>query len=413
MRLSLYIAKRYLLSKKSHQVINLISGVAVAGVALATIAMICTLSVFNGFQELVARQFTAFDPDIKITSAKGKSFFTDDERIAQIKALPAVEVASASVEDKAMVEYDGRQVMVILKGVESNFNSLTEIDRTLIGRGEFLLSDNSFDYVIPGAGLVSALNCGIYFVEPLEVYAPKRKKRVNMTNPAANFKKEILHASGLIFSMNQPKYDDNYLLASVDFARRLFGRKENEANSLEIKIAKSADIKKAKSEIRAILGDEFEVKDRYEQQEDVFRIMKIEKFISYIFLSFILLVACFNIIGSLSMLIIEKEKDVRTLRSIGADDTLISNIFIIEGLLVSLTGALIGIITGVALCFAQQEFGLLSFGGAAGEYIVDSYPVKIMFNDILRTIVTVIAVGLLAVGIPTRYLTANLLKKSK
>lgn len=413
MRLSLYIAKRYLLSKKSHQVINLISGVAVAGVALATIAMICTLSVFNGFKELVAQQFTAFDPDIKITSSKGKSFFGNDERITQIKALPAIEVASTAIEDKAMIEYDGRQVMVILKGVESNFDSLTEIDRALIGRGEFLLNDNYFEYAIPGAGLISALNCGIYFVDPLEVYAPKRNRKVNMTNPAANFKKEELHASGLIFSLNQPKYDDNYILTSINFARKLFGRKENEVNSLEIRLTKNADIKKVKNEIKAILGNDFEVKDRYEQQEDVFRIMTIEKFISYIFLSFILLVACFNIIGSLSMLIIEKEKDVRTLRSLGADDNVISNIFIIEGLLVSLLGAVIGVVSGVALCFAQQEFGLLSFGAAAGEYIVDSYPVKIILSDILWTVVTVIIVGLLAVGLPTRYLTTNLLKKNR
>lgn len=413
MRLSLYIAKRYLFSKKSHQAINIISGISVAGVALATIAMICTLSVFNGFQDIVAQQFTAFDPDIKITPAVGKSFFTDDKRIEQVKALNSIEVVSTSIEDKAMVEYDGRQVMIILKGVEENFNRLTNIDRALIGQGEFILRDNAFDYAVPGAGLTRALNCGIYFVEPLEIYAPRRNKKVNLTNPATNFKKDRLFSSGAIFSLNQPKYDDNYILTSIEFARKLFGRKENEANSLEIKLMSSANVENAKREITSILGNEFEVKDRYEQQEDVFRIMKIEKFISYIFLSFILLIACFNIIGSLSMLIIEKEKDVRTLRSLGADDNIISNIFIIEGSLVSLLGAAIGVIGGVVLCLAQQEYGLLTFGGAAGEYIVDSYPVKVVAEDIIWTVTTVIIVGLLAVGIPTRILTANLIRREQ
>lgn len=390
--------------------INIISGVAIAGVALATIAMICTLSVFNGFRDLVAQQFTAFDPEIKITSAKGKSFYSDEEKIAQIKHLPDVSIATETIEDKAMVQHDGRQVMVTLKGVEENFERLTNIEDIIIGNGRFILRDSTTDYAIPGAGLVSSLNCGIYFVEPMEIYAPKRGKKVSLTNPASNFRKGVLNASGVIFALNQPKYDDNYILTSIDFARDIFGRKENEVTALELKLADGSDVNTTQARIKGILGGEYIVENRYEQQNDIFRIMQIEKFISYIFLSFILLIACFNIIGSLSMLIIDKKEDVRTLRSLGADDRLITNIFVIEGSLISFIGALGGIAAGIIICLLQQEYDILTFGDSAGGFIVSGYPVKIAIDDILTVLITVIAVGLLAVGIPVRRLTRNLLQ---
>lgn len=410
MRLPFYIARRYLFSPKSHQVINIISGVATAGVALATIAMVCTLSVFNGFQELVAQQFTALDPEIKITSARGKSFANDEQRIEQIKNLEQIEIVTQTIEDKAMVQYDGRQVMVTLKGVEDNFEQLTDIKKSLIGNGNFILHDSIVDYAIPGVGLISTLNCGVYFVEPLEIYAPKRGRKVNLTNPAANFKKGLLHTSGMTFVLNQPKYDDNYIITSIDFAREIFGREENEISSLELKLKRGYNVQSTKKDIKEILGDDYFVEDRYEQQDDIFRIMKIEKFISYIFLSFILLIACFNIIGSLSMLIIEKRRDVETLRSMGADNRLITNIFILEGSMISLLGAISGIIIGIAICLLQQYFGILGFGNAANGFIVDSYPVKLVAGDIFAILATVVAIGLLAVGVPVKLLTRRLLK---
>lgn len=410
MNLSLYIAKRYLFSKKSHQVINIISGVAVAGVALATMAMVCTLSVFNGFQGIVEKQFTAFDPQLKITATKGKCFDASEAGLAAVASLPQVSILTRCIEDKAMVQYDGRQAMITLKGVEDNFEHLTDIDKAIIGNGSFILKDSTASYAVPGAGLVSALNSGIYHTKPLEVYAPRRGKRVSLSNPASNFAKGHLHSSGVIFAVQQPKYDNNYLLTSIDFAREIFGRGENEASSIEISLHAGCDEAAAIKEIEALLGEDFVVKDRYRQQEDIFKIMKIEKFISYIFLSFILLIACFNIIGSLSMLVIEKKRDVSTLRSMGADNSLITNIFVAEGAMISIFGAAIGIAAGVLLCLLQEHFGLLTMGGG-GNFVVDSYPVAIHWSDVLATFATVIVVGLVAVGLPTRLLTRRVLSE--
>ncbi|MBR2607261.1 MAG: ABC transporter permease [Bacteroidaceae bacterium] len=409
MNVSLYIAKRYLFSKKSHQAINIISGVAVAGVTLATIAMVCTLSVFNGFKMLVAEQFTAFDPEIKITAERGKSFDASSEFIKSVKKLPEIAVATECFEDKVMIQYNGRQVMATIKGVEDNFAQLTEIEKVLIGNGSFKLHDNTVDYATPGIELTGMLNCGLYHTAPLEIFAPKRGKKVSMANPASNFRKGYLYASGKTFIVNQPKYDSNYILSSIAFARDIFGRDSTEISSLELKVTEGTDINKLKSRIKNILGEEFKVEDRYEQQADVFRIMTIEKFISYLFLSLILLIACFNVIGSLSMLILDKKKDMETLRSLGANDKIISGIFIIEGSMISIFGAFTGIVLGVAVCLVQEKFGIISFGDASGGFVIDSYPVDIIASDVAAVFVTVIAVGLLAMGIPVNYLTKRLL----
>lgn len=413
MNVSFYIAKRYLFSKKSHQAINIISGVAVAGVTLATIAMVCTLSVFNGFKMLVAEQFTAFDPEIKITAERGKSFDASSESIIKIKELSEISIATECFEDKVMIQYNGRQVMATIKGVEDNFAQLTEIEKVLIGNGSFKLHDNTVDYATPGIELTGILNCGLYHTAPLEIFAPKRGKKVSMANPASNFRKGYLYASGKTFIVNQPKYDSNYILSSIAFARDIFGRSSTEVTSIELKTIAGTDTDKLKNKIKNILGEEFRVEDRYEQQADVFRIMTIEKFISYLFLSLILLIACFNVIGSLSMLILDKKKDMETLRSLGANDKLISKIFIIEGSMISILGAFTGIVLGVAVCLIQEKFGIISFGDAAGGFVIDSYPVDIIASDVAVVFITVIAVGLLAMGIPVNYLTKRLLSDDK
>lgn len=391
--------------------INIISGIAIAGVALATIAMVCTLSVFNGFKEMVAQQFTAFDPDIKITATQGKSFVVDSTLRTHLEKLPCVAVASVAVEDKAMVQYQGRQVMITLKGVEKNFKELTNIENALLGNASFTLTDSINDYAVPGIGLVSSLNSGIYHVAPLEIYAPKRGTRVSMSNPASNFKKGLLHSSGAAFLVNQPKYDDHYLLASAQFARNIFGRNKEEATSIEIKLAERHTAAEAKEEIESIVGNGFLIEDRYEQQKDVFKVMQIEKFISYIFLSFILLIACFNIIGSLSMLIIEKRDNMETLRSLGATEKTITNIFVFEGSIISTIGAIGGIIIGLGACLLQQEYGLLSLGNNAGDFIVSSYPVKVEAGDICAIFATVVVVGFVAVWVPVKILTKKFLHK--
>ena len=410
MNLPYYIAKRYLISKKSHNAINVISGVSVCGIALATLALVCTLSVFNGFQELVTTFFTAFDPELKITSVSGKVFDAQDERIQSLRQLPEIEVFSESLEDNAMVQYKGRQAMVVIKGVEDNFNQLTAIDSILYGRGDMVLHDEVVDYAIPGVDVTSSLGTGIRFLDPLEVYAPKRGSKINVANPSTSFQTAYLHSSGLIFAVNQQKYDASYILTSLSFARDLF-QYDTEVSSIELKLKEGSNIYKVQKKISQSLGEDFQVLNRYEQQADTYRIMEVEKLISYAFLSFILLIACFNVIGSLSMLIIDKRADVLTLRNLGADDRLISRIFLLEGCMISFMGAIIGVALGLMLCFAQQEFGILSLGSGAssGAFVVDAYPVSVHFSDVVLVLITVLVIGYLSVLLPVRYLSRRLL----
>ena len=410
MNLPYYIAKRYLISKKSHNAINVISGVSVCGIALATLALVCTLSVFNGFQELVTTFFTAFDPELKITSVSGKVFDAQDERIQSLRQLPEIEVFSESLEDNAMVQYKGRQAMVVIKGVEDNFNQLTAIDSILYGRGDMVLHDEVVDYAIPGVDVTSSLGTGIRFLDPLEVYAPKRGSKINVANPSTSFQTAYLHSSGLIFAVNQQKYDASYILTSLSFARDLF-QYDTEVSSIELKLKEGSNIYKVQKKISQSLGEDFQVLNRYEQQADTYRIMEVEKLISYAFLSFILLIACFNVIGSLSMLIIDKRADVVTLRNLGANDRLISKIFLLEGCMISFMGAIIGVALGLMLCFAQQEFGILSLGSGAssGAFVVDAYPVNVHFSDVVLVLITVLVIGYLSVLLPVRYLSRRLL----
>ena len=410
MNLPYYIAKRYLISKKSHNAINVISGVSVCGIALATLALVCTLSVFNGFQELVTTFFTAFDPELKITSVSGKVFDAQDERIQSLRQLPEIEVFSESLEDNAMVQYKGRQAMVVIKGVEDNFNQLTAIDSILYGRGDMVLHDEVVDYAIPGVDVTSSLGTGIRFLDPLEVYAPKRGSKINVANPSTSFQTAYLHSSGLIFAVNQQKYDASYILTSLSFARDLF-QYNTEVSSIELKLKEGSNIYKVQKKISQSLGEDFQVLNRYEQQADTYRIMEVEKLISYAFLSFILLIACFNVIGSLSMLIIDKRADVVTLRNLGANDRLISRIFLLEGCMISFMGAIIGVALGLMLCFAQQEFGILSLGSGAssGAFVVDAYPVSVHFSDVALVLITVLVIGYLSVLLPVRYLSRRLL----
>jgi hypothetical protein len=408
--LPFYIARRYLFSKKKHNAINIISGISVCGVALATLALVCTLSVFNGFQDMVAGFFTAFDPELKITIREGKVFEPQGAAFQEVRSLPEIGVWTETLEENAMVQYKDRQAMAIIKGVEDNFEELTSIDSLLYGAGEFILHDSIVDYGVLGVELISELGTGLQFVDPLQVYAPKRNVRVNMANPSASFNRDYLFSPGVVFVVNQQKYDARYILTSLSFARNLFNY-DTEVSAVELKLKPGTDVTAVQRKIARILGDEFIVLDRYEQQADVFRIMEIEKFISYLFLTFILAIACFNVIGSLSMLILDKREDVETLRNLGADDRLIARIFLFEGRLISLFGALSGIVLGLLLCYIQQRFGIISLGGGNGSFIVDAYPVSVHVTDVVLIFITVITVGFLSVWYPVHYLTRRLLKK--
>ena len=409
MNFPFYIARRYLFSKKSHNAINVISAISVCGVALATLALVCTLSVFNGFQDLVTTFFTAFDPQLKITAVRGKVFDGQDKRVLQLKKMPDVEVYSESLEDNVMVQYQGRQAMAVVKGVEDNFDQLTPIDSILFGRGDLLLHDEVVDYAIPGIQLLSTLGSGIRFLDPLEIYAPRRGTKVNMANPSTAFVTGNLFSSGLVFAVNQEKYDASYILTSIDFARRLF-QYTTEVSAINLKLKAGADTDAVKKHIQDLLGDDFLVQDRYEQQADTYRIMEIEKLISYLFLTFILMIACFNVIGSLSMLIIDKRDDVVTLRNLGASDRQIVRIFLFEGRMISFFGAFAGVVLGLLLCWLQQEYGLIALG-SSGSFVVDAYPVSVHASDVLLIFITVLLIGFLSVWYPVRFFSKRLLNK--
>ncbi|WP_270212176.1 FtsX-like permease family protein [Phocaeicola coprocola] len=409
MNFPFYIARRYLFSKKSHNAINVISAISVCGVALATLALVCTLSVFNGFQDLVTTFFTAFDSQLKITAVRGKVFDGQDKRVLQLKKMPDVEVYSESLEDNVMVQYQGRQAMAVVKGVEDNFDQLTPIDSILFGRGDLLLHDEVVDYAIPGIQLLSTLGSGIRFLDPLEIYAPRRGAKVNMANPSTAFVTGNLFSSGLVFAVNQEKYDASYILTSIDFARRLF-QYTTEVSAINLKLKAGADTDAVKKHIQDLLGDDFLVQDRYEQQADTYRIMEIEKLISYLFLTFILMIACFNVIGSLSMLIIDKRDDVVTLRNLGASDRQIVRIFLFEGRMISFFGAFAGVVLGLLLCWLQQEYGLIALG-SSGSFVVDAYPVSVHVSDVLLIFITVLLIGFLSVWYPVRFLSKRLLNK--
>ncbi len=402
MSTALYIARRYLFSRKSTNVINVISGISVIGVTVATMAMVVVLSVFNGFSDLVATFFTSFDPQLKVVAVEGKTFAADAPEIVNIKAMDEVEVTSETVEDQALAVYGDRQAMVIVKGVDDSFQRLANIRNICYGEGDFSLHAADLQYGVMGIRLANTMGLGTYFPGYLHVYAPQREGQLDMMNPMTGFVEDSLLSSGVVFCVQQSHYDSNYILTSLPFARMLF-QCDGEISSLEIKLKHGNDIANVKQKMQATLGSKYKVKDRYEQQEETFNIMKIEKLMAYIFLTFILVVACFNIIGSLSMLIIDKKNDVETLRSLGARDTLIKRIFIFEGWLISIIGAVIGVLLGLLLCLLQQQFGFVTLGQSAGAFIIDAYPVSVHYDDVLIVFLTVVVVGFLSVLYPVRY----------
>ena len=408
MNFPFYIARRYLFSKKSTHAINVISGISVVGVAVATMALIVTLSVFNGFHDLVASFLTSFDPQLKVTPVKGKTVAADDPVLTQIRELPQVDVATECMEDQALAVYDTHQAMVTIKGVDDNFDQLTHINEILLGDGQFELHAADMHYGIVGIRLAETLGTGYSFRHPLKIYAPRREGQLDMTAPEEGFIEDELYSPGVLFCVRQSKYDKGYIITSLGFARRIF-EQQGMVSSLELRLKPGSDFEAVKKEMRQIAGDKFYVKDRFEQQDETFKIMKIEKLIAYVFLTFILIVACFNIIGSLSMLIIDKKDDVVTLRNLGATDKLITRIFLFEGRLISAIGAIIGIGTGLLLCWIQQTYGIVKLGSSSGSFVVNAYPVSVHPEDILLVFATVLIVGFLAVWYPVRYFSRRLL----
>lgn len=421
MNLSLHIARRYLFAKKSHNAINVISMISVFGIALATAALVCVLSVFNGFTGVVSQTFSAFDPELQITPASGKVFDPNNPQMEEVKKIAEIAFISESLEENALLKNGDRQEPIILKGVSKKFENLADIDKLIID-GRFLLREDTsgaveasgadslqewhIDNGVVGAGLAMFLGVRANFVNPVEVYVPKRNVRVNPANPSTAFDRSDVFISG-VFALNQAKYDDQMMIVSIDLARELL-RYETEVSSIDIKLKDAAEVDKVQAKIKSVLGENYLVKNRFEQQEDLFRMVSIEKWVTFLILAIILVIAVFNIVGSLTILIIEKNEDIRILKNLGADNKLILKVFLFEGGLITFVGTIAGIVLGLIICLLQQYFGLLQLGSTPGTFVMDAYPVVVEMLDVLLIFVTVSMIGLLAVTYPVNNLRKRL-----
>lgn len=408
---SFYVARRYMFSKKSVGAINVISFISVAGVAVGTMALVIVLSVFNGFHDLVASLFTNFDPQIEVVPVKGKTINADALELDRIRHLDFVDVATDVVEDQAIAVYGDRQRMVTVMGVDENFDQLTNISDILYGDGDFTLRVANLYFGVPGIRLAQDLGLGARWADYLKIYAPVRRGQLtDLDTPTDGFVVDSLLSPGVVYAVNQNKYDRDRIITSIYFARQLFDQ-DGMLSSLQLRLKPGTDLGAAKKEIKAAAGEKFRVLDRFEQQADTFRIMQIEKVLAYVFLTFILIVACFNIISSLSMLIIDKKNDINTLHNLGANDRQIQSIFLYEGRIISAVGALIGIGLGLALCGLQQAFGFVKMGESSGTFIVNAYPVSVHYWDVLVVFITVILIGWAASWIPARRLRKQILNR--
>ena len=404
MNFPFFIARRYVFSKKSTNAINVISAISVVGVAVGTMALVIVLSVFNGFHDLVASFFTNFDPQIELVPTQGKTAPADDPLLDQVRQMPQVSVHTDVLEDQGLAVYGDRQQMVTVMGVDDNFTQLTNISDILYGDGEFTLQAANLFYAIPGIRLAQDMGLGARFDGYLKLYAPVRRGQItDLEDPSDGFVVDSLISPGVVFAVNQAKYDRDHIICSIGFARRLFDQ-DGMLSSLQIRLKPGSDLAAVKKQMREIVGSKYRVLDRFEQQSDTFNIMQIEKVLAYVFLTFILMVACFNIISSLSMLIIDKKADAATLRNLGATDRQIRSIFLFEGRIISAIGAVVGILLGLLLCWLQQEFGLVHRGDSAGSFVVNAYPVSVHYDDVAIVFITVLLIGWGAAWIPTRKL---------
>jgi lipoprotein-releasing system permease protein len=392
-----HIAWRYLFAKKQFNAIHIITTISSIAVGVVTAAMICVMSVMNGFGTMVEQMFSQFDPDIRITAQNGKSFHLSQETKNQLLALPEVNLLSESIEETALIYFEDKQTPVQLMGVDSVFDSLTGIDQIIVD-GHFEVYDGGFDRAVLGQLLAWKIGIGARFVHGIQVYAPKRNSKVNMLRPDANFNTETCFIAG-IFAVNQQKYDENTMIVDIDFTRRLLEYDSTEMTALMV--ATHGNIKQAKRAIAQVMGEGYNIHDRYEQQKDFFRILRVEKLLTSLLLAFILLIATFNGIGALSMLIIDKKNDIRILSHLGANEQLIKRIFLFEGWLVNAIGAIGGVVVGLTICLLQEHFGLLKLGNGV-EYVISAYPVAVQGIDILLVIGIVWILSLISVWIPVR-----------
>lgn len=399
MKTELKIAWRYLFAKKQYNAIHIISGISAAAIGVVTAAMVCVLSIMNGFGVIVEQMFSQFDPDIRIEAVNGKSFNDSGSKFESLRQLDGIELISQRIEETALLQFEGKQMPVRLYGVDSTFATLTHIEEIITG-GHYEVHDGAFDRAVLGQGLAWHIGIGAQFINPLYLYVPKRTEKVNMLRPDQAFNEEVCFIAGT-FAVQQAKYDDEVMLVDIDLTRRLLEYEETEVSSLLIKVQSTSHIKHVEKEVQHLLGDKYKVLNRYEQQADFFRILRVEKLLTTLLLVFILLIASFNIIGSLSMLIIDKQSDIQTLSHLGASSSLIRRIFLFEGWLISTLGATIGLVIGLAICLIQEHVGILKLGSGT-EYIISAYPVAVQAADIFLVAVVVLCLVFLAAWIPAK-----------
>ena len=399
-----FIAKRYLLAKKSHNAINIISIFSVAGITVGTIALIVILSVFNGFNDLVHSMFNTFYSDVEIRASEGK-VFVHDSIMPIINNIPEIESVAEIVEDNALLKYDDKQAIAVVRGVNESYLDVTRLD-TMIYEGEYLLKDTLFNYALIGRGIKYHLAVGLEFASSIVLYVPDRKKKIVSPNRTDLFKRQVVRPSG--FFSTQPEIDEKYIIVPIEIARNLF-QYTNEVSALQLKLSKPERSKSIISKLQNELGSNYKVHGRIQQNELLYKTMKSEKWAIFFILTFILLVSSLNTIGTLTILIIEKKKDIKILNQLGASLSTIKKTFIIEGWFISIAGAMAGLLLGSLVCLIQQEFGLVKLQGT-GTFIIDAYPIIIKLKDILLVFVTVIVIGVLTTLYPTYLLPKKFIK---
>lgn len=403
MNLSLYIARRYLFAKKSRNAINVISGISVIGVAVGTMALITVLSVFNGFDELIKSLYSSFDPELKITPVTGKTFNPHTYEFQMVRNHPGVLALSETLEENALLRYGDRQYIATIKGVDENYSNVSGID-TMIVDGSYDLHLQGGISAVIGQGIAYYLGVGLNFLNPVNIYIIRRSAEISM-NPEQAIRRKFIFPAG-IFSIEQ-EHNSKYLLVPVEFARDLL-ETEKDVTALELKLDPSYEPEQVQAEIRSLVGESYKVLNRNEQNDLFYRIMRSEKWAIFFILTFILIVASFNIIGSLTMLILDKKEDILTLRNLGASNNLIRRIFLLEGWMISVFGAILGLAIGTTIAWLQAEYGLIKLTGS-GSFIIDAYPVVVKIADVFKVFLTVLFIGFLAALIPVRYISGRYL----
>lgn len=398
MNLSLLIAKRYFFSRKKKSFINFISFMSMLGIGIGTMATIAVLSVFNGLEDLNRSIFKSFDPDIKISAIEGKVFAIEKDKLTKLKRVQGIDYVTEVIQDNALVMYEEGKMVVTLKGVDSTFQKNSRLKGSLV-EGSFLLRKDDIDYAFIGGNVYGALNISLdNILEPLEIWYPKNQKKLSLI-PENNINKKVINISG-VYALEQ--FHDDYVYVPLSVAQELT-EFEDKRTALEIQLKPEADADQIQDEVKSIFGDKFLVQNQDEQNANLFRAIKIEKLFIFIALVFIIGVASFNIFFSLTMLVIDKKEEVRTLYAMGADDSLIKRIFFSEGAIISFIGTTVGLILGLLFCLTQARFGWLGMG--MDSAVVDAYPVKINPMDFLITAVAVVVITLLVSYFPAKRAT--------